>query len=74
MGMLVGLVYLGIVGVDTSREADAIIVWRNFILAGAFAGLLMGAGLVYWFRGQFPFENEENRADDANRRVQDKTP
>lgn len=45
IGMLAGLAYEAIIGAE---PAHPIIIWRNFILAGAFLGLVVGlaVGLV----------------------------
>lgn len=44
LGMLAGLLYLAGTSAAPQRE---VVIWRNFILAGCFIGLLCGAGVAF---------------------------
>ena len=56
LGMLAGLVYEATVG---AAPAHPVVVWRNFILAGALLGLILGFGV-----GLFIRRRAESRSDD----------
>lgn len=49
LGMLAGLVYEATVG---AAPAHPVIVWRNFILAGALLGLIVGFAVGLFIRGR----------------------
>jgi hypothetical protein len=65
LGMLFGLLYLSLVGPDSSDEVASIVVWRNCILFGAGAGLFLGAAAGWWYHSSAPDSIDQHRRQES---------
>jgi hypothetical protein len=69
LGMLAGLICLSLFDVKPSGEVGSIVLWRNCILIGAAAGLILSAIVACWLRTDSNQAKPTEAAANANNSI-----